>query len=230
MPQTGGDPRFDGMADQKAVKVGKWFRLEHMGHIQFGTADDYVEASAAGKRNLMIYAQQSGAYADDSQVVRVDFKSYGSTTASTTGGAEGDVIWSRFQAHATISGGASAGFFSVRITDQYPASNFGLLAALRGWLTVEAATRSWEGGTMCAIDATLNIKAGNVKGSSVTSIFRANDQGAVKGDYLLDSLAVADATDGIWDADTGAVGTPLGYYKVRTAAGDGYIVVYDGHS
>ena len=220
------DPRFGGQADVKAVvKTPGWFSLEHVNEISGGSdyADD-MPGRANDSRWLEFYAATAESI-QSPDLARFYLKMNGAAQTSMEGSAVHaemyDEVTGALVSAQAIHAETKMGVGATGVSDY--------LTALRGILTLDADTKTLTGGAYSAVYLTLSIGTG-ITMSSDCSFIQVSDEGAVNGGYLLDSQGVASQAAGIWEADTGAVGTPLGYYKVLTAAGAGYLVVYGSHA
>jgi hypothetical protein len=186
------------------------------------TAD--VEGWASDSRWLELYA--STASASSPHLARFYLK-YTLASTSTWGSA---VRAEYQQAHPT--GQASAGGQAVHAEAVLATGNTGVvngyLAALRGVLTLDATTRT-VAGTLANLFLTNNFGTGNTL-PTPTSFIMVEDLGAVKTPFLLDATALTSGSGAIWYTTSGAVGTVLGYFAVKTPAGKGYLPVYGNHS
>ena len=219
------DPRFDGQRDMKAVvKNPGWYVLEHVNEISGGTSyTDDMPGREKDSRWLEFYANQT-IHSASPHLARFYLKISGTGAESMEGSAvraetyldvtSGNVL-SGQAVHAETKIGATLG------------NMVGYVTALRGILTIDAATRTFSGGVFCAAYLTSNIATGNTVAAR-TSFIAFEDSGAVTTSYLIDTASIADGK--CWTADSGAVGTVLGYYTINTASGAGYLVVYANHS
>ena len=220
------DPRFDGKADQKLVQKNPgWFAMEHINELSGGTSyTDDMPGRANDSRWLEFYANQTVRSASP-HLARFYLKISGTGATSMEGSAvraemnvdpdSGNVLSAQAIHAETVlaedAGGAS-----------------GYLTALRGIVTIDADTRSLQDGVVAVAFLTHNAAAGNTMPTR-TSFIAFEDLGAVKANYLFDLYSIG-ATSTCWETDSGAVGTVLGYAKVATPAGAGYLVVYASHS
>lgn len=219
------DPRFDNVYDQEFVqKIPGWYTMEHVGELRGGTSysDDPVGWDN-DSRWLEFYANQT-IHVSSPHLARFYLKISGTSATSMEGSAvraetyidpTGNVL-SGQAVHAELKLGTTGGGAS------------GYLAALRGIVTVEAATRTMQNGVVAGLFLTNNIATGNTEPTR-TSFIAFEDLGAVKANYLFDLYSIG-ASGTCWETDSGAVGTVLGYAKVTTPAGEGYLVVYADHS
>ena len=222
-----GDPRFDGQTDMKAVvKNPGWYAFEHVGEISGGTGyTDDMPGRANDSRWLEFYAATAESI-QSPHLARFYLKMNGTAQTSMEGSAVRaemyDDVTGKVLSSQAVHAETKMGVNTTGVS--------GYLTALRGILTLDADSKTLTGGTYSAAYLTLNIGTG-ITMNSQCSLIQVSDEGAVKGGYLLDSQGVPHAAGGIWDTDSGAVGgTVLGYYKVRTVAGDGFLVVYASHS
>lgn len=221
------DPRFDGVANQPfAQKVPGWYTMEHVGEMKGGTSytDDPLGWSE-DSRWIEFYANQA-IHRASPHLARFYLKISGSDAGSMEGSAVRAEMYVDVDSDEKVLSGQAVHAETKLSTTAKGAT--GYMTALRGILTFDAVSKTAWGGTYGVAFLTLNIGTG-ITPAARTSFIIFEDLGAVKGNYLFDSANVADATDGIWDADSGAVSTILGYYKVKTADGDGYLVVYAAH-
>lgn len=219
------DPRFDRAADQPFVqKVPGWFTMEHINELSGGSSyTDDMPGRENDSRWLEFYANQT-VHSASPHLARFYLKISGTSATSMEGSAvraetyidpTGNVL-SGQAVHAELKLGTTGG------------GAVGYLAALRGIVTVEATTRTMQDGVVAGLFLTNNVGAGNTIPTR-HSFIAFEDLGSVKANYLFDLTSIG-ASSTCWETDSGAVGTPLGYAKVATPAGVGYIVVYDGHS
>lgn len=156
-----------------------------------------------------VYAEITNAAATSSNAIRAELGLYHTSGAVVTGG-------SALHA-ATYLGPTNTGVA-------------GLMAGLNASIIVQDDTRSLAG-TYAALSLQTEFKAGNTMPANSTSFIRFADTLAIQAPLFFDTSGMASASDGAWETDSGGVGgTVLGYYKVRTAAGNGYMVVYSSHS
>jgi len=221
------DPRFSGNEDKK-IPVGfpGQFVLEDVGGIRLGTSyTDDMEGWRSDSRWLEMYANQA-VHDYSPHLARFYLKVSGSGATSMEGSAvraECNMdVDGRFLSGQAVHAEAVMGADATQIG--------GYLAALRGVLTIDAATKTITGGGRCAVlFLTNNIGAG-ITPTAWTSFIACEEAGSVKANYLLETASIASVSAGVWETNSGAVGTVLGYYKVLTVAGDGYIPVYSDHS
>ena len=195
-----------------------------MGYDKSGSYSLPITSDEAGETFKELWAKCTGAGHVYGQRLNIQVSNIASTSSNALR-AEIDFT------HA--SGYAIGGGSAIHAAAELGSGNTGhagLMAGLNAAIITAAESRSLQGTYTC-LSLQTEFKTGNTLPAATTSFIRFANAGAVKAPLLFDMAGVADATDGAWDADTGAVGTPLGYCKVKTAGGvDGYIVVYDGHS
>jgi len=200
-----------------------WLHYDGVGFMSAGTYSVPVLSTAAGEAFYELWAKCSGAghvygqrlniqvtnvAATSSQALRAELDLYPSTAGAPAGGSAGHFA-------------AELGALATGVT--------GLFAGLNASLILSAATRSLQG-TYCALSLQSQIKAGNTMPGATTSFIRMADAETLKMPLLFDTEGMATASDGAWEATADALDdTVLGYYKVRTAAGDGYIPVLGSH-
>jgi hypothetical protein len=194
-----------------------------MGYFSAGTYSNPVESDEAGETFRELWAKCTGAGHVYGSRINVQVSNAAATTSQAIR-AELDFTHT--------SGYAVGGGSAIHAAAELGAGNTGhagLLAGLNASIIAAAESRSLQG-TYCALSLQTEFKTGNTM-PAATSFIRMADAGAVKSPLLFDTAGMASASDGAWETDSGGVGgTVLGYYKVKTAAGDGYLVVYSSHS
>ena len=221
------DPRLQGNEDKRMPIMFPGQRiLENIGGIRGGTAyTDDVEGWASDSRWLEFYATVSQ-NASSPHLARFYLKLTGASNSIW-----GSTLRAEYQ-QAHTSGKASGGGQAVHAEAILGTGNVGVegyLAALRGVLNISAETRNLEG-RFAACFLTTVIGTGNVM-PDTTSFIAMEQGGNVAPAYLLDTKSIPSGGDGkIWETTSDAVNTVLGYYRINTAAGAGYLVVYADHA
>ena len=221
------DPRFSGQADQKlVVKNPGWFAMEHINELSGGSSyTDDMPGRANDSRWLEFYAT-TAEIVQSPHLARFYLKMNGTAQDSMEGSAVRaemyDDVTGKVMSAQAVHAETKMGTNTTGVV--------GYLAALRGILTLDADSKTLSGGVYAAAFLTMNIGTG-ITAANRTSFIAFEDSGKVAANFLFDTESIASASDGVWETDSGAVGgTVLGYYKVQTAAGSGYLVVYANHS
>ena len=203
--------------------VEHYISRKSTGYMNAGTYSAPVTSDAAGETFRQLWAKCTGAGHVYGQRVNIQVSNPAATSSNAI---RAELDFTHTSGYA-VGGGAA-----IHAASELGATNTGhagLLAGLNASIIAAADTRSLQG-TYCALSCQTEFKAGNTMPAATTSFIRCADAGAVKSPLFLDTSGMASASDGAWETDSGAVSTVLGYYKIMTAAGAGYLVVYASHS
>ena len=215
------DPRFNGEHDLRVPKIAGYYRLEDVSHICGGVSSATAITLANAEKALNFYYRTTAVAGDVRALyLRLYF------------GAAGTVGGEAIRAFATVEAAVSGTVNAIHASTSFTAagSESGQASGIRVALEAAAATRTLTG-TYTVLQLDSIIAAGNTVNGQKVSFIRCCDLGAVKMPYFLDLDGLTAGTDGAFETDTGAVGTPAGYLRVITPAGAvGYIVVYGDHS
>ena len=221
------DPRFDRTNDVMAVQLQPgWYSLEHIASLHGGSSyTDDADGWMDDARWVEFYAT-TAATVRSPHLARFYLKMNGTAQDSM----EGSAVRAEMYCDVTGTVLSSQAIHAETVVGTLCTTVNGYVTALRGILTIDTVSKTFSGGVFAAAFLTMNIGA-SITAAARTSFIAIEDLGTLKSNYLIDSGNVAHAADGVWATDAGAVGgTVLGYYKVFTAAGAGYIAVYSSHS
>ena len=194
-----------------------------MGYSSAGTYSQPVESHEPGETFREIWCRCTGAGHVYGSRVNVQVSNIAATSSNAI---RAELDFTHASGHA-VGGGAA--IHAAAEIGSGNTGHAGLLAGLNASIIAVTDTRSLQG-TYCALSLQTAFGANNTM-PAATSFIRMANAGSVLSPLLFDTAGMASASDGAWETDSGGVGgTVLGYYKVKTAAGDGYLVVYSSHS
>lgn len=203
-----------------------YINRDGMGYASAGTYSVPITSHEAGETFRELWAKCDGAGHVYGQRVNIQVSNIASTTSNAI---RAEMDWLHASGHAA-GGGAAIHAASELGTGN--TGHAGLLAGLNAAIIVAAESRSLQG-TYCALSLQTEFKTGNTM-PATTSFIRMADAGAVDSPFLFDTAGIADdedGTSGAWETTADAhSGTVLGYYRLRTVAGTGYVCVYADHA
>jgi len=222
------DPRFSGNEDKRIPSQGGYFQLEAVSSIKFGESADPVDKEYTASRWFELYGKTSVANSAAKLMV-LDFEVAGASQATPAMASTLHVTFTDSHTSTSAFNGGEAIYAETEVGGGAGSEgNIGYIAAIQARLTA-AASSDLTFGKHYALFLVMNLGTGSTVGGEVAFIgFR--ERGGAATSFFWDSVLVTSVSNGVWETNSGAVGTVLGYYKVRTAAGAGYLVVYADHS
>jgi len=224
------DPRFTGNEDMRLPAAASGLRLENVDVLKIGESGDPLDKEYTAARWFELYGKTSIANSAAKLMV-LDFEVAGASQATPAMASTLHVTFTDSHTSEKAFNGGEA-IYAETVADEADTGasigNIGYICAIQARLTITAASKNVAFGPHYALFLVNNFGAGLTVGGEFAFMgFR--DRGAVKTPNLWDTVLIGSVSDGAWETTAGAVSTVLGYYKIRTVAGAGYLVVYASH-